>query len=131
MRIDHVAIWTDKLEEMRSFYITYFGGISNTKYINRHKGFESYFIYFKGNTSLEIMKRVDIMERPSGEYMGLCHLAFTIENKEKLHELTERLRTDGFVVAGEPRLTGDGFYESVILDVDNNRIELVADKKEE
>lgn len=131
MRIDHVAIWTDKLEEMRNFYVTYFGGISHTKYINPTKGFESYFIYFEGSVSLEIMKRIDIKDRPMGEFMGLCHLAFAVENKEKLHEMTERFRTDGFVIVSEPRLTGDGFYESVVLDIDNNRIELVADKKEE
>lgn len=129
MRIDHIAIWTSKLEEMRNFYETYFGGVSHDKYVNPAKGFESYFVHFEGNVSLEIMRRTDIEERPAGEYMGLCHLAFTVQNRDKLHEMTECLRADGFAVVGEPRLTGDGFYESVILDVDNNRIELVAERE--
>ena len=46
MHISHIAIWTTRLEELRNFYITYFNGTSNEKYINPKKGFESYFISF-------------------------------------------------------------------------------------
>lgn len=128
MKIDHIAIWTNKLEEMKAFYTTYFGGLTNSKYINAAKGFESYFIHFDGGVSLEIMKRTDIENRVEGEHIGLCHLAFSVENKDKVHEMTDRFRADGYQVVGEPRMTGDGCYESVILDVDGNRIELVAEK---
>jgi len=127
MKIAHIALWTSKLEEMKNFYETYFNGKSNAKYINSSKGFESYFITFEGEVSLEIMRRTDIQERADGERMGLCHLAFSLPSKTQVNEMTERFRNDGFEVAGEPRLTGDGFYESVILDVDGNRIELVGE----
>jgi lactoylglutathione lyase len=40
--------------------------------------------------------------------------------------LTERLRADGYRVVGEPRTTGDGYYESVVLDLDGNRIEITV-----
>ena len=42
MRIHHIAIWTFRLEEMKEFYIRYFKGTSNEKYVNPQKGFESY-----------------------------------------------------------------------------------------
>lgn len=128
MKIAHIAIWTEHLEKMREFYITYFNGKSNRKYTNPAKGFESYFIYFDGETSIELMRSQHIKENAGTEKLGICHLAFSLENKEKVCELTERLRKDGYIVAGEPRTTGDGFFESVVLDVESNRIELVAEK---
>lgn len=128
MKIAHIAIWTERLEEMREFYTTYFNGRSNLKYTNPAKGFESYFICFDGEVSIELMRSEHIKEHAGRELLGICHLAFALENKEKVCELTERLRKDGYIVAGEPRTTGDGFFESVILDIESNRIELVAEK---
>jgi lactoylglutathione lyase len=54
----------------------------------------------------------------------LIHLAFSTGSKEKVDALTERLRNDGFEIIGAPRTTGDGYYESVILDPENNIIEI-------
>ena len=53
MTIHHLAIWTFRLEELKTFYTTYFKGKSNEKYINPQKGFESYFISFNGGATLE------------------------------------------------------------------------------
>ena len=47
-------------------------------------------------------------------------------SRENVNQLTERLRSDGYQVISEPRVTGDGYYESCILDPENNQIELVA-----
>ena len=127
MKIGHIAIWTENLEEMKEFYTTYFGGVSNEKYINPVKGFESYFITFDGETTLEIMRRKDVTNKVEVESLGLCHLAFTVGTKDQVLELTERFRTDGYQIAGEPRTSGDGYFESVVLDVDNNRVELIAE----
>ena len=124
--IDHIAIWVEDLEKMREFYCKYFDGVSNQKYENRVKGFESYFISFDGTTRIELMKRKDIEERIYKEILGLAHLAFKVGSKEKVNELTEIFRKDGYKIIGEPRTTGDGYYESVILDPEGNRIELVG-----
>ena len=124
--IEHIGIWTENLEEMKKFYCRYFNGKLNEKYINKLKGFESYFISFEGNARLELMKRHDIDQRSYKEILGFAHLAFKIGSKEKVDEITELLRKDGYKVAGEPRVTGDGYYESVILDPENNKIELVG-----
>lgn len=124
--IDHIAIWVEDLEKMREFYCKYFDGVSNQKYENKIKGFESYFISFDGATRIELMKRKDIEERIYKEILGLAHLAFKVGSKEKVNELTEISRKDGYKIIGEPRTTGDGYYESVILDPEGNRIELVG-----
>ena len=97
MTIHHLAIWTFRLEELKTFYTTYFKGKSNEKYINPQKGFESYFISFN----------------------------FSFDSKEEVLQTTELLRTKGYIIASEPRTSGDGYFESVILDPDGNRIECV------
>lgn len=128
MRIDHIALWTGRLEELRAFYVAYFGGRSNEKYTNEAKGFESYFIRFDDGCRLELMRRSDIDDRAgrnSAERPGLCHLAFGCASREEVLALTERLRTDGHTVVGEPRTSGDGYFESVVEDPDGNRVEIV------
>lgn len=127
MQIAHIGIWTNQLEELKRFYITFFGGVANDKYINPMKGFESYFIRFNSEAAIEIMSRTDVKEsrnHADREYIGLAHLAFSVGSKTKVDQLTEQLREAGYRVASAPRTTGDGFYESVILDPDGNRIEI-------
>ncbi|MBP1615749.1 MAG: hypothetical protein H6Q13_3197 [Bacteroidetes bacterium] len=126
MHISHIAIWTQQLEKLRDFYITYFGGKSNNKYVNPIKGFESYFISFDRDTSaLEIMYRKDVTtQNIDKDCIGLTHFAFSLGSKEGVIELTERLRKGGYIIAGEPRTTGDGYFESVVLDPDGNRVEI-------
>ena len=58
------------------------------------------------------------------QYEGIIHFAVAVGSKEKVDQLTEELRTAGYPVVGEPRTTGDGYYESVVLDPENNRIEI-------
>ena len=120
MKITHIGIWTKQLEVLRSFYTTYFQGKSHAKYINPKKGFESYMLHFEGGCTLEIMSRTDVDQVRNSEdreFIGFAH---------QVDRLTERLRQAWYKVIGEPRTTGDGFYESVILDPDNNRIEISA-----
>ncbi|MBU1821731.1 MAG: VOC family protein [Bacteroidetes bacterium] len=128
-RLDHVALYTRNLESLREFYIRYFGAVSNDKYVNPRKGFASYFLSFEGDARLEIMEKEAIAEGQGtlgDEWLGLTHLALSVGSREQVDQLTERLRTDGYQVVGEPRTTGDGYYESVVLDPDGNRIEIVA-----
>ena len=126
MRIHHIAVWTFRLEEMKDFYVRYFKGKSNNKYINPKKGFESYFISFGEGTDLELMSRTDVQNIPIEENrLGLTHFAFGLNSKEEVLELTEKLRGAGYTIAGEPRTSGDGYFESVVLDPDGNRVECV------
>lgn len=129
MKIEHIAVWVKDLEKTRTFYQKYFGATSNEKYVNPVKKFESYFLSFDNGCRLEIMTRADIKESENfyeSQQFGIIHFAFSAGSKEKVNELTEVLRNDGYTIAGEPRTTGDGYYESVILDPENNIIEIVA-----
>ena len=131
MKIHHIAIWTFRLEELREFYIRYFNGTSNEKYINPKKGFESYFIYFDDGAALELMSRTDVQNTPIEENkLGLTHCALSFQSKEDVLRTTEQLRSEGYTIAGEPRTSGDGYFESVILDPDGNRVECVYRKEE-
>ena len=84
------------------------------------------FISFNGGATLELMSRTDIQHAPIEENrQGLTHFAFSFDSKEEVLQTTELLRTKGYIIASEPRTSGDGYFESVILDPDGNRIECV------
>lgn len=127
MKIEHIAIWTKDLEQLREFYENYFNATSNELYINQKKGFKSYFLTFNSDTRLEIMQRPDIQSASKStgkEYFGYAHLAISVGSEENVNKLTEILRNDGFPILDGPRRTGDGYYESVVSDPDGNRIEI-------
>lgn len=124
MKIEHVAIWVKDIERMKEFYTYYFGAESNNLYVNERKGFASYFLTFSSGTRLEIMKKVGVTELPLPEQLGWAHVAFSVGSKEEVDRLTENIREDGYTVRGNPRTTGDGYYESVIEDPEGNVIEI-------
>lgn len=126
MKISHVAIWTEHLEELCVFFSTYFGGRCGEKYINKSKKFESYVLSFDGECRLELMRKSDLHGPTPEERVGLAHLAFACRNKEAVNELTEQLRKDGYKIVEEPRTTGDGYFESVVADPDGNRVEITC-----
>lgn len=129
MRIEHLALWVDDLEKIRAFYAKYFGTVSGEKYHNPKKGFSSYFLKFReSDTRLEIMNRIDITAAAADRILskGYTHLALSVGGKDAVDKLTEQLRLDGYIIESEPRTTGDGYYESVILDPEGNPIEIVA-----
>jgi lactoylglutathione lyase len=129
MRIEHLAIWTKDIELIREFYCKYFDCKAGDKYFNPKKNFESYFLSFAEGSRLEIMRKPGILSRkPSlnDELFGLAHFAVSVGSKERVDALTERLRADGYAIVGEPRTTGDGYYESVVLDPEQNRIEITV-----
>ena len=109
--VAHIALWTNRLEELRDFYVRYFDGESGPVYRNPAKGFESFFVRFDGVVALELMRRTDIRDSDEGEHTGFCHVAFGVGSREAVCSLTERLRRDGYRIAGEPRQTGDGYFE--------------------
>jgi lactoylglutathione lyase len=125
MHIEHIAIWTHQLEALKTFYETYFAERANQKYTNPKTNFESYFLSFDSGPRLELMQRPEIEEnQASGQHVGYAHLAFSVGSKEEVNRLTQQLETDGYQVVGQPRTTGDGYYESVVLDPDGNRVEI-------
>lgn len=129
MKIEHLAIWVEDIELMRNFYLKYFQTTSSERYFNPIKEFTSYFICFNGDgCRIELMHHPDIINYPiqRGSMMGNTHFAITVGSQEKVNQLTKLLRRDGYIIKGEPRVTGDGYYESVILDPEGNVVEIVA-----
>lgn len=127
MKIEHIAIWTKDIERLKDFYEKYFHVTAGAKYFNPSNNFESYFLRFEDGARLEIMRKPEIAspeKNLSVELIGLAHIAISVGSKEKVNALTEQLRQDGFQIIAEPRTTGDGYYESVILDPEGNRIEI-------
>ena len=127
MYIEHVAFWVKDLEQSKQFYVKYFEGKAGPQYHNPKKQFTSYFISFKSGARLELMSNPNKRSSPDREdHLGITHLAFSVGSKEKVDLLTNHLRNDGYSIVGEPRTTGDGYYESVALDPEGNPIEITC-----
>lgn len=124
--IDHIALWADDIDKLKDFYVKYFSATAGKKYSNVSKKFTSYFLTFpKGGTKLEIMNVPDIVTRNQDvTTKGLCHISISVGSKKIVDELTEKMRIDGVSIIGNPRTTGDGYYESVIADVEGNIVEI-------
>ncbi|WP_342507968.1 VOC family protein [Sporosarcina sp. FSL K6-2383] len=125
MKIEHVALYVTDLEKMRSFYETYFSATSNDKYHNPTTGLETYFLSFDEGSRLELMTRTDMILQDKPMFRtGFTHQAFSLGSKELVDQLTSQLKNDGYTVISGPRTTGDGYYESCVLDPEDNQIEL-------
>ena len=148
MKIEHVAIWVKNIDNVCEFYRKYFGGVVQPLYHNPAKQFTSRFITFDDGARLEIMHRPDInvgtLTESKSNILGFgnvhtsvaaaltlrmfhveqFHLAFSVGSKEEVDRLTQQMSDDGITIVGQPRTTGDGYYESVVLDPEGNRIEI-------
>lgn len=127
MKIEHIAMYVNDLESARDFFIRYFGAKSNTGYHNPQTGFRSYFLTFDDGARLEIMHKpqMEDVAKPVTR-TGYIHIAFSVGSKEKVDELTQQLKTDGYEVISGPRTTGDGYYESCIVGIEGNQIEITV-----
>jgi lactoylglutathione lyase len=129
MHIEHVAIWTHDLERLKAFYEKYFQATAGAKYVNPAHQFESYFLTFSSGARLEIMQMPGVppsKNDPAAQFTGYTHLALSLSSMAHVDALTARLRAAGYRVLDGPRTTGDGYYESVVLDPDGNRLELTV-----
>ena len=127
MRLEHVAIYVKELESVRDFFIRYLGGHANDGYHNPHTGFRSYFIAFDDGARIECMTKPEMDDQEiTLNRSGYAHIAFSVGSKEKVDALTEELKGAGFTVVSGPRTTGDGYYESCIVAIEGNQIELTV-----
>lgn len=125
MRIEHIAMYVSDLEKTRDFFIKYFDATSNEGYHNKTTGFRSYFLSFDSGARLEIMNKAQMSDAEKGlTRTGYIHIAFSLGSKEAVDALTERMKKDGYAVISGPRTTGDGYYESCILGIEGNQIEI-------
>ena len=128
-RVEHVAFWVRDLDGICAFYARYFGAKVGPRYENPAKGFTSRFLAFESGARIEVMATTALSPvgvEHGAHRMGLTHLALAIGSETEVDRLTNRLRADGHSVLEGPRRTGDGYYESVVLDPEGNRLELTT-----
>ena len=121
MKINHIGLYVSDIEAAKNFFVTYFGATTNDMYRNEKKGFCSYFLTFGDASRIEIMTRTDIDGNKS---LGDCHISFSVGDRSEVDALTKRLKADGYEVMDGPRTTGDGCYESCVMGIDGNLIEI-------
>ena len=125
MRIEHVALYVNELEKARDFFVEHLGGHADNGYHNKNTGFRSFFIRFDSGARLELMSRPDMAdEQKDLNRTGYVHVAFSVGSKERVDELTASLNAAGYTVISGPRTTGDGYYESCIVAIEGNQIEI-------
>lgn len=125
MRIEHVAMYVSDLEAARDFFVKYLGGKSNDGYHNKNTDFRSFFISFDDGTRIELMNKPGMVDAEKHlTRTGYAHIAFSVGNRQRVDELTQLLKDDGYEVVSGPRVTGDGYYESCIVGIEGNQIEI-------
>lgn len=125
MKIDHIAMYVNDLENAKHFFEKYMGAASNDMYHNKVTGFRSYFLSFDDGARLEIMYKPGMDDQDKTlQRTGFIHIAFSVGGKEKVDSLTMQLKQDGYEVVSGPRTTGDGYYESCVVALEGNQIEI-------
>ena len=127
MKIEHIAMYVNDLEKAKHFFLTYFDAAANDGYHNPKTDFRSYFLTFEEGSRLEIMSKPDLTD--SGDFLnrfGYAHIAISVGSKDAVNKLTARLQDDGYPVFSGPRTTGDGYYESCVIGIEGNLIEITV-----
>ena len=127
MKIEHIAMYVQDLEKTRDFFVKYFAAKSNAMYHNTNTDFKSYFLSFDDGARLEIMQKPGVEAQTENQMRtGFIHMAISVGSKEQVDKLTETLKQDGYMVTSGPRTTGDGYYESCVVAVEGNLIEITV-----
>ena len=127
MRIEHIAMYVNDLEKAKDFFVTYFHAKANDGYHNKTTDFRSYFLSFEDGARLEIMNKPKLTDaKKELNRTGFIHIAFRLGSKEAVDELTARMKKDGYEVISGPRVTGDGYYESCVIGIEGNQIEITV-----
>lgn len=125
--LNHIGLYVEDIEEARRFFEKYFDAKAGGKYHNPRKSFSSYLLSFGDGAKLEIMTKPDlsVVKARTNNY-GYAHISISVGSKENVDLTTQKLVADGYRNIDGPRTTGDGFYESTILDAEGNVIEITA-----
>lgn len=127
MRIEHVGLFVRDIDRTVEFYETFFEAKASDKYHNPVTTFSSVFLTFPDGARLEVGTRDDLNKHHEKGYsLGYVHLAMSLGSKEAVDNLTKEISAAGYKHLSGPRVTGDGYYESVICDPEGNQIELTV-----
>ena len=127
MKIEHIAMYVQDLEKTRDFFVKYFAAKSKAMYHNPNTDFKCYLLSFDDGARLEIMQNPGVEAQTEHQMRtGFIHMAISVGSKEQVDKLTETLKQDGYMVTSGPRTTGDGYYESCVVAVEGNLIEITV-----
>ena len=127
MKIEHIAMYVNDLKSAKDFFVKYFGAKTNNGYHNKNTDFRSYFCSFDDGARIELMNKPEMTDaEKSLAQTGYIHIAFSVGSEASVDALTERLKQDGYEVISGPRNTGDGYYESCIVAIEGNQIEITV-----
>lgn len=127
MKIEHIAMYVKDLEKTKTFFEIYLNARANAGYHNPKTDFRSYFLSFDDGARLEIMNKPQMQDSSKAlTQIGYIHIAFSVGSKEKVDELTAKLKEDGYEIISTPRTTGDGYYESCVVGIEGNQIEITV-----
>lgn len=124
MKIEHIALWVHDIDNVCEFYKKYFDAKIGNLYINESKGFRSRFIEFEKGSRLEIMNQDNLKHSTYDSHFGYAHISISVGSKEMVDNITNQMKADGIFVKSGPRTTGDGYYESTVLDSEENLVEI-------
>lgn len=125
--LNHIGLYVSDIEASKTFFEKYFGAVSGERYHNPNKLFSSYMLSFGDGAKLEIMTKpnLSVIKGRTNNY-GYAHISISVGSKENVDLTTQKLVADGYKNIDGPRTTGDGFYESTILDAEGNVIEITV-----
>ncbi len=127
MHLEHVALYVCDLEGIKDFFVEFFDAVPSALYHNPRTNFKSYFLRFDGGTRLEVMTRPELLTQNDTQMRtGYIHLAFKVGSNGEVDRITHLLEKKGYAIASGPRITGDGYYESQIVGIEGNIIEICA-----
>jgi catechol 2,3-dioxygenase-like lactoylglutathione lyase family enzyme/predicted nucleotidyltransferase len=118
-RIEHTAAWVADLERACAFYQRWFGGVPGPLYRSQRRPFASCFLSIGTSARLELMSMAEEPARPA-------HIAISVGARDAVDRLVARMRAEGIRITSEPRVTGDGYYEAVVIDSEGNLVEITA-----
>lgn len=128
MHISHIALWTKDLERAKDFWVSNFSAQVNELYESkRRESFKSYFITLDSGPKIELMTIKDLVESRTAceSLVGWNHLAISLGSKELVDEFASKFEKLGLLISS-PRLTGDHYYEAVVMDYDGNHVEITS-----
>ena len=126
MKIEHIAMYVKDLEKTKTFFETYLNARANAGYHNPKTDFRSYFLSFDDGARLEIMNKPQMQDSSKVlTQTGYIHIAFS-GGYCLPDELTAKLKEDGYEIISGPRITGDGYYESCVVEIEGNQIEITV-----
>ncbi len=125
MRISIVGMFVKDLEKAKDFFVSYFGAQVHAVYNEEENGFYSYILKFDEGPKLELMTKPEIVdEKKDPNRTGFVHICLKVDSREKLDEITERFKADGYQILYEPATVGG--KETRAITFEDNILEVSA-----